>query len=105
MHTRDIARAAAELTTSAAPGRHVRYVASDERTANEVAHVLSAAIGRASLLRHGLPATQTDEVVDICASIGNGILGEDYNQHKPPLGQEKLEDFAQEFAAAFAAAG
>ncbi|MBO2008848.1 SDR family oxidoreductase [Hymenobacter negativus] len=119
VHTRDIASAAAdELTTPATPGRHVRYAASDERTANEVAQVLGAAIGQPdlqwvgltneqmqeNLVRHGLPAARATEIVDIYASIGNGTLGEDYEQHKPRLGQVKLEDFAKEFAAAFKAA-
>ncbi|MBD2720693.1 NAD(P)H-binding protein [Hymenobacter armeniacus] len=118
VHTQDIASAAAdELAAPATPGRHVRYVASDERTANDVARVLGAAIGRPdlpwvaftneqmqeNLERVGLPATRATEVVDIYASIGNGTLGEDYEQHKPQLGRVKLEDFAQEFAAAFQA--
>ena len=116
VHPLDIARAAAdELATPAAPGRHVRYVASDERTADEVAQVLGAAIGQPALpwvaltdaqmqhnlTSHGLPADRAAEIVDIYASIRSGALGEDYAQHKPPLGQVKLEDFAKEFAAAF----
>ncbi|GAB3638369.1 NmrA family NAD(P)-binding protein [Hymenobacter arcticus] len=120
VHPLDIAAAAAdELTTPAAPGRHVRYVASDERTADEVAQVLGTAIGQPNLpwlaltdaqmqhnlVGHGLPAHRAAEIVDIYASISNGTLGEDYEQHKPTLGKVKLEDFAREFAAAFAAAG
>jgi uncharacterized protein YbjT (DUF2867 family) len=116
VHALDIAAAAAdELTAPVAPGRHVRYVASDERTANEVAHVFGAAIGRPdlqwvaftdeqmqeNLVKAGLPASRAAEIVDIYASIGNGTLGEDYEQHKPHLGRVKLEDFAKEFAAAF----
>ncbi|UOQ99639.1 NmrA family NAD(P)-binding protein [Hymenobacter sp. 5317J-9] len=119
VHSLDIANAAAaELTAPTALGRHVRYAASDERTANEVAQVLGAAIGRPglrwvsltneqiqeNLLRHGLPAARASEIVDIYTSIGNGTLGEDYEQHKPGLGRVKLEDFAREFAAAYAAA-
>ena len=119
VHTRDIASAAAdELAAPTTPGRHVRYVASDERTAHEVAHVFGAAIGQPdlqwvgftneqmqeNLVRHGLPAARATEIVDIYASIGNGTLGEDYEQHKPALGQVKLEDFAHEFATAFKAA-
>jgi uncharacterized protein YbjT (DUF2867 family) len=116
VHTLDIASAAAdELTTPATNGRHVRYVASDERTANEVAQVFGAAIGRPdlqwvgftneqmqeNLVRAGVPGSRVGDIVDIYASIGNGTLGEDYWQHRPTLGQVKLEDFAQEFAAAF----
>lgn len=117
VHYRDIAAAAAEelARPAAAPGLTVRYVASDERTADEVAAVLGAAIGRPdlpwlaltdeqmqqSLTRHGLPADRAAEIVAIYASIRTGKLGEDYELHKPLLGQVKLEDFAQEFAAAF----
>ncbi|MFD1466940.1 NAD(P)H-binding protein [Hymenobacter caeli] len=116
VHPLDIAAAAAaELTTPAAPGRHVRYVASDERTADEVAQVLGAAIGQPNLpwvaltdaqmqhnlTSHGLPAARAAEIVAIYASTRTGALGADYEQHKPPLGQVKLEDFAREFAAAF----
>ena len=116
VHPRDIAAAAAEeLTRPASPGRTVRYVASDERTQAEVAHALGAAIGqpdlrwvaftdeqmRESLLQNGLPPRTAADVVDIYASMNSGALGEDYEQHKPVLGQVKLEDFAQEFAAAF----
>ncbi len=117
VHPRDIAAAAAEeLTSPAAPaGRTVRYVASDERTPDEVAHVLGAAIGRPdlrwvafsdeqmreNLLKNGLPTSTAADIVDIYASMNSGALGEDYEQHKPILGKVKLEDFAKEFAAAF----
>ncbi|WP_151087919.1 NAD(P)H-binding protein [Hymenobacter baengnokdamensis] len=117
VHPRDIAAAAAEeLTNPAAPiGRTIRYVASDERTQAEVAHALGAAIGRPdlrwvafsdeqmreNLLKNGLPASTAADIVGIYASMSSGALGEDYEQHKPTLGQVKLEDFAKEFAAAF----
>lgn len=116
VHPRDIAAAAAEeLTRPAAAGRTIRYVASDERTQDEVAQALGAAIGRpdlrwvaftdeqmqANLLQNGLPASVVADIVDIYASMSNGTLGEDYAQHKPALGKVKLEEFVQEFAAAF----
>ena len=117
VHPRDIAAAAAEeLTSSAATtGRTIRYVASDERTQDEVAHALGAAIGqpdlrwvafsdeqmRENLLKNGLPPSTAADIVDIYASMNSGALGEDYEQHKPVLGKVKLEEFAQEFAAAF----
>ena len=116
VHQRDIAAAAAEeLAAPAAPGRHVRYVASDERTADEVAQALGHAIGRpdlrwvalsdeqmhSSLTGHGLPAARAADIVAIYASIRSGQLSEDYAQHRPALGRVKLEEFAQEFAAAF----
>ena len=117
VHPRDIATAAAEELTKPATtaGQNVRYVASDERTADEVAQAFGAAIGqpglkwvafsdaqmRENMVKNGVPATRANEVVDIYTSINSGKLGEDYWQHRPELGQVKLEDFAQEFAAAF----
>jgi len=116
VHPRDIAvTAAEELTRPAATGRTVRYVASDERTQEEVAQALGAAIGqpdlrwvafsdeqmRDNLLKNGLPANVAADIVDIYVSMNRGALGEDYEQHKPALGKVKLEDFAKEFAAAF----
>jgi hypothetical protein len=56
---------------------------------------------RENMNRHGVPADRASEVVGIYVSINNGKLGEDYWQHRPALGQVKLEDFAREFAAAF----
>nr|GFC77986.1 hypothetical protein [Tanacetum cinerariifolium] len=101
VHPRDIAAAAAEeLTRPAAPvGRTIRYVASDERTQDEVAQALGAAIGRSdlrwvaftdeqmrdNLLKNGLPASVAADIVDIYASMTNGTLAEDYEQHKPAL--------------------
>ena len=116
VHPRDIAAAAAEaLASPAGPGRSVRYVASDERTPDEVAHVLGAAIGRPdlrwvalsdeqmleTLVKNGVPTRSAAGIVDLYISLRTGKLGEDYERHKPALGQVKLEEFAQEFAAAF----
>ncbi|MBJ6142374.1 NAD(P)H-binding protein [Hymenobacter sp. BT559] len=117
VHPRDIAAAAAEELTrpAASASRTVRYVASDERTQDEVAQALGVAIGqsdlrwvaftdeqmRTNLLQNGLPASTAADIVDIYASMNNGTLAEDYEQHKPTLGKVKLEDFAKEFAAAF----
>jgi uncharacterized protein YbjT (DUF2867 family) len=117
VHPRDIATAAAEELTrpAASASRTVRYVASDERTQDEVAQALGAAIGqpdlrwiaftdeqmRANLLQNGLPASAAADIVDIYASMNNGTLAEDYKQHKPTLSKVKLEDFAREFAVAF----
>lgn len=117
VHPRDIATAAAEelIHPATTTGQNVRYVASDERTADEVAQAFGAAIGqpdlkwmaftdeqmRENMVKNGVPVTRANEVVDIYASINSGKLGEDYWQHRPQLGQVKLEDFAQEFAVAF----
>lgn len=113
---KDIAVAAAQELQTPATGKNVRYVASDERTANEVARVLGAAIGkpdlgwqlltdeqmRANIHQHGIPAQLAEGIVELNAAIHNGIMREGYLQHKPAvMGKVKLEDFAKEFAAAF----
>lgn len=114
----DIAAAAAdELTTPATkPGHTIRYVASDERTANEIAHSLGAAIGKpdlhwvtftdeqlkSSMEQRGLPAHIIVNSMELGNSIHNGALRENYDRHKPgEMGKVKLDDFANEFAAAF----
>ncbi|MGF6925105.1 uncharacterized protein YbjT (DUF2867 family) [Chitinophaga sp. W2I13] len=113
----DIAAAIAdEIETPTATGHKVRYVASDERTANEIAGVLGAAIGkpdlkwtvitneemRSSLESHGVPAVLATGLLEMYACIHNGTLAEDYYLHKPTvMGKVKLEDFAKEFATAF----
>ncbi|WP_210521578.1 NAD(P)H-binding protein [Hymenobacter terricola] len=114
VHPRDIAAAAAEELT-APTGPAVRYVASDERTANEAARILGAAIGKPDLAwvtftdaqmqenleKNGVPAHMATGIVELYASINSGALGADYELHKPAMGKVKLEDFAREFAAAF----
>ena len=114
VHPVDIAAAAAEELGKTS-GDPVRYVASDERTASETAHVLGVAIGkpdlawhrvsddeaRAGLEQSGIPEHVVSLIVDLNASIHSGAMGEDYEKHKPVMGEVKLEDFAEEFAAVF----
>ncbi len=112
----DIASAIAEELTNTINGTAVRYVASDERTCNEVAQVLGAAIGKPGLqwttfsddqtqqgmLQQGMPAGFVEGMVELGAALRKGILQNDYLLHKPAtLGKVKLEDFAKEFAVAF----
>ncbi|WP_338870819.1 NAD(P)H-binding protein [Spirosoma sp. SC4-14] len=111
----DIAAVAAEELLKPATGITIRYVASDERTASEIAQGLGAAIGKPDLQwlvltseqmkegmeMRGLPAHVIASFVELGASLHSGDLLNDYNQHKPVLGKVKLEDFAREFAAAF----
>ena len=115
VHPRDIAAAAAEELEKSSSD-HVRYVASDERTASETAQVLGAAIGKpdlawvtitdeqmqSNLEAAGTPPQTVPLLVDMYASIHSGAMGEDYEKQKPTaLGKVKVEDFAEEFAAAF----
>lgn len=112
----DIAAVAAEELEKQATGRNIRYVASDDRTASEVAHVLGMAIGKPdlpwltfsqeqvkdALTKSGMPAPLVANFVELGTSIHSGALREDYDLHKPAvMGNVKLEEFAQEFAAAF----
>lgn len=113
---KDIAAAAADELTAPATGRNVRYVASDESTATEIARVLGAAIGKPELTwvtftneqtlqaleQNGMPKHAAAMLVELNAAIHSGILFVDYDKNKPSvMGGVKLEDFAKEFAAAF----
>lgn len=112
----DIAAAVAEEITSPLSGRKIRYVASDERTCDDTAKVLGAAIGKPDLkwvivtdgqMQNALEAIGMNPriaagLVEMYAGFHSGILAEDYHRHQPKvLGKVKLEDFAKEFAAAY----
>lgn len=115
VHPNDIATVAAEELIKTGDTQKVRYVASDEKTANESAEIIGAAIGKPglqwklitdeqekeNLLKHGVPEPIANNIVDLYRSIHNGKLGEDYVKNEPELGKTKLEDFAKEFAAAY----
>ncbi len=113
----DIATAAAEELETSLAGHTVRYVASEEMTCNQAARILGAAIGkrglpwvtltdqqmRQGLQSAGLPPQLADSIVPMQAAIHSGVVVENYHRHRPVLGRVKLTDFAQEFAAAYAA--
>jgi len=95
-----------------APGRKIRYVASDEMTCNDVATALGKAIGKpylkwarvsdkrmlSSLQSFHIPPEIAKEMVEMNAGNRSGIIYEDYYRHKPAkLGKVKLADFAREF--------
>jgi uncharacterized protein YbjT (DUF2867 family) len=112
----DIAAAIAEEIETPEAGRRVRYVASDERSCNDTASILGAAIGKPDLkwtiitdeqMQSGLEAAGMNPriaagLVEMYAGFHSGTLAEDYHRNKPKvLGGVKLEDFANEFAAVF----
>jgi len=118
VHPNDIAEAAAaELLSLGFTGKSVRYIASDERSSLQIAAVLGAAIGQPELpyvefsdeqaldgmTGAGLPPEIARNFVEMGSAIRSGEMFADYNQHKPEFGPTKLEDFAKEFAAAYAA--
>lgn len=103
---------AEEIENPTLANRSFRYVASDERSCNEVAHILGEAIGKpdlpwitipseqmlAGLLAMGMKRQIAEGYVEMYARRG---LYEDYYKHHPALGKTKLTEFAKEFAAAY----
>ena len=109
----DIAAAVAEEFTTPFSGRKIRYVASEELTGEETARILGAAIGKpdlkwilatneqvlTGLLGVGMNKEIAAGLVEMYASLQNGLLSEDYFNNKPAvMGKVKLKDFAIEFA-------
>lgn len=119
VHPQDIADVAAEeLLNRNFTGHSVRYIASDERTAADVANAFGGAIGKPGLQwtefgdedalngmkGAGLPEEIANNYTEMGRAMRTGQMGEDYWKHRPQqLGKTKLEDFAREFAAAYQA--
>jgi uncharacterized protein YbjT (DUF2867 family) len=112
----DIAAAIAEEIVTPLAGRKIRYVASDERSCNEIASVLGAAIGKPDLQWKLISNEQSQQnleavgmspkiaagLIEMYASLHNGALSADYYLHQPAvMGKVKLADFAKDFAAAY----
>jgi uncharacterized protein YbjT (DUF2867 family) len=116
----DIAAVAAEeLTNLAFNGKSIRYIASDERTADEIAKTLGEAIGKpdlnwvefgdadslAAMQQNGLPEEVAKNYVEMGTALRSGEMAKEYNANKPvPLQKTKLETFAQKFAGAYSKA-
>ena len=116
VHPTDIAAAVVEEIEAPATGKKIRYVVSDEHTANEVAGIIGIAVGkpdlkwitltdeqmREGLEKQGMPSHVVEKFVEMGASAHRGALREDYERHKPvAMGKIKTEDFAKGFAAVF----
>lgn len=118
-HPEDIADAAAEeLLNPDFTGHSVRYLASDESTASDVAKELGAAVGKPglpyveftdedtlnALKGAGLPEEVAKNYTEMGHGLRTGKMGEDYLQNRPQVfGKTKLKDFAQQFAQAYQA--
>jgi len=116
----DIAAVAAEeLTNLTFNGKSIRYIASDERTADEIAKTLGNAIGKpdlnwvefgdadslAAMQQNGLPEEVAKNYVEMGTALRSGEMAKEYNASKPvPLQKTKLETFAQKFAGAYSKA-
>ena len=116
VHPADIAAAAAGELQKEAAGKEVRYIVSDERTPEEAASTLGAAIGKPGLpwveftddqslqgmLQAGLPAELAELYTEMGRGLRTGIIQRHfYETGAPVTGLVKLEQFAGEFAAKF----
>jgi uncharacterized protein YbjT (DUF2867 family) len=114
--TADIAEVAVEeLLTQSFTGKSVRYIASEEITAQQAATILGTAIGKpdlkwvfvpeaqlkAGMMQAGLKETMADGFIEMGRGIDTGEFVADYLLHKPVLGTHKLKEFAIAFAAAY----
>ncbi len=111
----DIAAVIAEEIEKPFEGRKVRYIASEEVSANEIAKILGEAIGKPDLkwlvisdeqvlnglLAAGMSPQAAKGFVEMNAATRDGVLYEDYFRNRPILGKVKLKDFAKEFAAVY----
>ncbi|NTU68456.1 MAG: NAD(P)H-binding protein [Chlorobiaceae bacterium] len=118
VHPLDIAdEAARELQNPSFLGRGFRYIASDERTTDDIATILGKAISRpglqwidrtdeescAEMLRLGLPDELAKNYTEMGSAIRSGEMMAHYFSHRPVLaGWRRLETFAPDFAAAWA---
>ncbi|PWT75367.1 MAG: NAD-dependent dehydratase [Bacteroidetes bacterium] len=113
----DIADVAAEeLNDMAFTGHTVLYLASDEKTTDEIAKIFGNAIGQPELrwvifsdeqnykgaVDAGLPEEVAKNYTEMGAAIRSGKFLEDYLKNRPSqFLKTKLEDFAPEYAAVY----
>lgn len=118
VHPSDIAAAAAKHLLALDFEDHSHeYISSDVRTFDEIGTVIGNAIGKPGLpwvrfsdedalngmLGAGLKKTIADGYLEMGQGIASGIVQEDYfSSGGKPQGKVKLEDFAKQFAGAFA---
>ena len=117
VHPEDIAEVAAEeLLSLSFKGKSVRYIASDEKTTNEVAAILGKAIGKPELpwvnfkdeetfggmVQAGLPEEIAKNYAEMGSAMRSGEMISDYLKNKPAeFGKKKLEHWAPVFAAIY----
>jgi uncharacterized protein YbjT (DUF2867 family) len=118
VHPSDIANVAAEeLQNLSFKGKSIRYIASDEKTTNEVAAILGNAIGKPELpwvnfkdeetlggmLQAGVPEEIAKNYAEMGAAMRSGEMDSDYLKNKPTVfGKTKFEAFSPAFAAVYA---
>ena len=105
-----------ELVNLSFTGNSIRYVASDEKTTDEVASILGTAIGKPDLkwvnfsdeqtmggmLQNGVPEEVAKNYAEMGAAMRSGEMASDYLKNKPAkFGKTIFEAFAPAFAAAY----
>ena len=105
-----------ELASLNFTGHSVRYIGSDERSTEDIAKTIGAAIGHPQLpwvtftdeqaysgmMQMGLPENAAKNYAEMGHAMHDGSMFEDYWKHHPDkLGKTKLEDFAKTFAAVY----
>ncbi|SEW51722.1 NAD(P)H-binding protein [Chitinophaga arvensicola] len=117
-HPADIATTAANTLEDAAfTGKHIRYIASDEKTGGEIATILGKAIDQQELAWVGFSDEEllqgmmqggfTEEmarvyVIEIGIALREGTLFDNYRKHAAAAGgQISFRTFADEFAAVY----
>lgn len=118
VHPNDIAAvAAAALEDTTFTGNSIQYIYSDEKTTDEIAAILGSAIGKPELpwvnfsnedslngmLQAGLSNEVASNYVEMGAAMASGAMAEDFKRNKPAKSPTRLEAFAKEFAAIYAA--
>jgi uncharacterized protein YbjT (DUF2867 family) len=117
VHPNDIADVAfEELNSLNFTGHSVRYIASDERTTDDIARSLGTAIDKPQLpwviftdeqayggmMQAGLPENIAKNYTEMGHAMQDGSMFSDYWKHRPTtLGKTKLEDFAGVFASVY----
>jgi len=113
----DIAEVAAqELLSLNFTGHTIRYISSDERTTDDIAKVVGAAVGKPDLkwvvfsdadalngmLQAGLPEEIAKNYAEMNHCLQSGQMFADYWKNHPDVLQKtKLEDFAKVFASVY----
>ncbi|MCE7064532.1 SDR family oxidoreductase [Dyadobacter sp. CY326] len=118
-HTDHIAEVATDALLNLFTGKMITNIANDERHPSEIAAILGKAVGKENtpwiafsdedayngMLGAGLNESFAKLYVEMGQAIRSGQMQADYWQNRPEkLGHYKLEDFTNEFAAAYAGA-
>ena len=110
VHPSDIADVAAqELLGLSFRGKSIRYIASEEKSTNEIATILGKAIGKPDLkwvnftdketlsgmLQMDIPEEIAKNYTEMGSAMRSGEMATDYNKNRPSVfGKIKLESFA-----------